>query len=97
MQVGTGFAHLLSGRFDDASAWAEKAFREDPNYMPAAAIMAASHGLAGRPEEARQAMERLRQIDPALRISNLKDWFPVRRPEHFSIWAEGLRKAGLPE
>ena len=59
--------------------------------------MAASHGLAGRPEEARQAMERLRQIDPALRISNLKDWFPVRRPEHFSIWAEGLRKAGLPE
>jgi hypothetical protein len=48
-------------------------------------------------EEARQAMERLRQIDPALRISNLKDWFPIRRPEHFARWTEGLRKAGLPE
>ena len=97
MRMGTGFAHLLAGRFDDACLWAEKAFYEEPNYLPAAAVTAASHALAGRPEEARQAMERLRQIDPALRISNLKDWFPIRRPEHFSIWAEGLRKAGLPE
>jgi TolB-like protein len=97
MQVGTGFAHLLSGRFDDASSWAEKAFREEPNYLPAASVMAASHALAGRLEEARQAMERLRQIDPALRISNLKDWYPIRRPEDLSIWTEGLRKAGLPE
>jgi len=30
-------------------------------------------------------------------MSNLKDWFPIRRPEHFAIWADGLRKAGLPE
>jgi hypothetical protein len=64
---------LLSGRFDDASSWAEKAFLEE---------LAASYALAERLEEARQAMERLRQIDPALRISNLKDWFPIRRPEH---------------
>jgi TolB-like protein/Tfp pilus assembly protein PilF len=97
MQVGTGFAHLLAGRFDDASSWAEKAFREEPNYLPAAAVTAASHALAGRLEEAREAMARLRQIDPALRLSNLKDWFPIRRPDHFAKWAEGLRKAGLPE
>jgi hypothetical protein len=42
-------------------------------------------------------MARLRRIDPALRMSNLKDWFPIRRPEHFARWAEGLRSAGLPE
>jgi tetratricopeptide (TPR) repeat protein len=97
MQVGTGLAHFLSGRFDEASTWAERAFREEPHYTAAAAVMAASHALAGRLEEARQAMDRLRQIDPALHISNLKDWLPIRRPEHFSVWAEGLRKAGLPE
>jgi TolB-like protein len=97
MQAGTGFAHLLAGRFDEASSWAEKAFREEPDYLPAAAVTAASHALAGRLEEARQAMALLRQIDPALRRSNLKDWFPIRRPEHFAIWADGLRKAGLPE
>jgi TolB-like protein/class 3 adenylate cyclase len=96
-QVGTGFAHLLAGRFDDASSWAEKAFQEETNYAPAPAVAAASHALAGRLEEARQAMGRLRQINPALRISNLRDWFPIRQLEHFSIWADGLRKAGLPE
>jgi hypothetical protein len=97
MQVGTGFSHLFAGRFDDASSWAEKAFREEPNYLPAAAVTAASHALAGRLDEARQAMSRLRRIDPALRISNLEQWFPIRRPEDFARWAEGLREAGLPD
>ena len=97
MQAGTAFAHFLAGRFDDASSWAEKPFRNEPNYLPAATVKAASNALAGRMDEARQAMERSRQIDPALRISSLKDWYPLHRPEHLARWADGLRKAGLPE
>jgi hypothetical protein len=42
-------------------------------------------------------MARLRQLDPALRVSNLKDVFPIRRPEDFAKCADGLRQAGLPE
>jgi hypothetical protein len=42
-------------------------------------------------------MQRLCEIDPALRVSNLREWLPIRRPEDFAKWAEGLRKAGLPE
>jgi adenylate cyclase len=42
-------------------------------------------------------MIRLRQLNPALRISNLKDMQPFRRPEHLTRLAEGLRIAGLPE
>lgn len=42
-------------------------------------------------------MARLRQLDPALRASNLKDVLPIRRSEDFARWAEGLRKAGLSE
>jgi TolB-like protein len=97
MQLGTGLAHLLAGRFDDASSWAEKACRDEPNYANAFSVAAASHALAGQLEEARQAMERLRHFYPALRVSNLHDWFPIRRPEHYAKWTEGLRKAGLPE
>jgi tetratricopeptide (TPR) repeat protein len=97
MQVGTAFCHLFAGRFDDASSWAEKAFREEPNYLPAAAVAAASHALANRLDDARRAMSRLRQIDPVLRISNLGEWFPIRRPEDFARWAEGLGNAGLPQ
>jgi len=97
MQVGTALAHLLAGRFDEASSWAEKAFREEPNYHPAAIVMAASNALAGRAQEACQAMERLRQIDPTLRICNLKDRHPIRRPDDLARFADGLRIAGLPE
>jgi hypothetical protein len=42
-------------------------------------------------------MARLREFDPALRLSNLKDLFPIRRHEDFAKWEEGMRKAGLPE
>ncbi len=97
MQAGIAFAHLLAGRYDDASLWAEKAFRGQLNYLPAAALTAASNALAGRMEEARRGMERVRQIDPALRISNLQDWYPIRRPQDLATLTEGLRKAGLPE
>jgi len=97
MQVGTAYAHMLAGRFDEASMWAERAFRVEPNYHPAAIVAAASNALAGRLEEASQAMERLRQIDPTLRISNLRDRHPIRRPDDLARFADGLRKAGLPE
>jgi TolB-like protein len=97
MRVGTAFAHMLDGRFDEASSWAERAFLEEPNYHPAAIVKAASNALAGRMEEARYAMDRLRQIDPALRISNLKERHPIRRPADLARFAEGLRMAGLPE
>jgi hypothetical protein len=97
MKLGTAFAHMLADRFDEASSWAERAFREEPNYHPTAIITAASNALAGRLKEAGHAMERLRQIDPTLRISNLKDRHPIRRPDDLTKFVEGLRKAGLPE
>jgi hypothetical protein len=59
--------------------------------------MAASHALAGRTDEGRRAMDQLRELDPLLRISNLGDWLPIHRPEDLATFAEGLRKAGLPE
>jgi hypothetical protein len=30
-------------------------------------------------------------------IANLKDWIPFRRPQDLELFADGLRKAGLPE
>src|SRR6476646_8811521 len=35
-------------------------------------------------EQAQKAMARLRQIDPELRISNLRDLTPLRRPENMA-------------
>lgn len=92
-----GFGHFIAARYDEAAAWAEQALREQPNFAGAARVAAASHAFAGRLEQAQKAMARLRQIDPALRVSNLKDATPLRRPEDLARYGEGLRMAGLPE
>ncbi|MCD1598188.1 winged helix-turn-helix domain-containing tetratricopeptide repeat protein [Rheinheimera aquimaris] len=97
MQAGMALAHLFAGRFDVASAWAEKAYRELPSFLMVVAIIAASHELAGRSAEAQRAMSHLRQLDPTLRVSLLSGWLPLRRPEDLAIFTDGLRRAGLPE
>ncbi|WP_338524989.1 winged helix-turn-helix domain-containing protein [Pseudomonas batumici] len=97
MQAGMAVAHLFVGRFDTASSWAEKAFRDFPGFLLAAAILAASHALAGRMVEAQSAMEHLRQLDPTLRLSCLTEWLPIHRPDNLATLVDGLRKAGLPE
>jgi TolB-like protein len=97
MQAGMALAHLVARRFDMASAWAQKAFRELPVFLMAVSIIAASHALAGRMQEARRAMAHLRELDPALRLATLPDWLRFRREEDAGLFAQGLRKAGLPE
>jgi TolB-like protein len=97
MQTGTAMAHMFAGRFDIASAWAEKASRELPSILRVSAFSAASHALAGRMDEARQAMQHVRRLDPTLRISNVEDWVVLRRPGDLATFVEGLRRAGLPE
>jgi adenylate cyclase len=97
MQTGTATAHFVAGRYDEALSWAEKAIRLQSNFLGTIRIFAASSALAGRIEDAQKAMARVRQIAPALRISNLQNAVPFRRPEHLARYAEGLRKAGLPE
>lgn len=87
----------MACRFDNASFWGEKAVRELPSFLIAVGTIAASHAHAGRTDEARRAMHHLRRLDPALRISNLREWLPINRPEDLATVAAGLRRAGLPE
>jgi tetratricopeptide (TPR) repeat protein len=97
MQTGTAMAHMFARRFDDASAWAGKASTELPNILRVCAVSAASYALAGRNDEARLAMQHVRRIDPAMRLSNVEAWVVLQRPGDLATLVEGLRKAGLPE
>ena len=102
--MAIAFAHFFAGRYNDAALWAEKALaaspprlREKAVYHPALLIAAASNALAGRLEEAQNAIAQSRQISPTAHISNLKNQIPLRRPDDLVRYAEGLRKAGLPD
>jgi tetratricopeptide (TPR) repeat protein len=97
MRIGIGYAYFLTGRYDEACSMAQEGIRDQPAYVGGIRILAASKALAGQPEEAHEVMKRILQLDPALRISNLKDRISPLRPEDFAKYADGLRKAGLPE
>jgi TolB-like protein len=97
-QFISALAHFSAGRYDDAASCAARSLRDQPKYLAPMRVLAASHGLAGRLEEAQRFMTRVRQLDPTLRISNLEDVLPpFRRAEDRASYIEGLRKAGLPE
>jgi tetratricopeptide (TPR) repeat protein len=98
MRSATAHAHFFLGRYDEAASWAAMALQDNPDLQFGLRIAAASNAMAGRPEQAHQAMTRLRQLNPALRVSTLKDMRgPYRRAKDLSRYEEGLRQAGLPE
>jgi TolB-like protein/class 3 adenylate cyclase len=96
-QSAGAYAHFSSGRYEDALSCVEKALRERPGYLPAARMIVASAALAEVLERPETSVARLRELEPTLRISNLRDQIPYRRPEDLAKLADSLRKAGLPE
>jgi TolB-like protein len=97
MQGAMAYAHFLASRYDMASSCAEKAMRDNPTFLLAICIFAASNALAERLEPAQKAMARALECNPALRASNLRELAPFRRAEDLATFAKALRKAGLPE
>ena len=91
------YAHFLAGRYDVASSCAEKSMRDNPDFLLAVCLFAASNALAGRLEPAQKAIARARERFPDLRASNLGNLAPFRRVEDLALFARGLREAGLPE
>jgi tetratricopeptide (TPR) repeat protein len=97
VRSGTAVAHFFAGRYEDALRWSHDALRDQPNYPGTLRIAAVINAFAGQTEEAQKMMSRMRQLDPELRILNLRDRLPPLRPEDLARYEDGLRKAGLPE
>jgi tetratricopeptide (TPR) repeat protein len=98
MQAATASAHFFAGRYDEASSWAGRALREQPNNLDVIGLLAMSDALAGRLEQARAGMARLVELSPGRRLSNINDRMPpYRRPEDCAKVLEAARRAGLPE
>jgi adenylate cyclase len=97
MQATTAAAHFFVGRYAEASSWAEKAMRAQPNFLPSTYFAAASAALAGDHAAAEKVIARVLKLMPDLRISKLGDIITLRRSQDMELFAEGMRKAGLPE
>jgi TolB-like protein len=94
-QSAGSYAHFFSGRHEDALSWAQQALRERPGYLPAERMVAAASVRLGLPVEAQ--MQRLRALEPALRVSKLNEQIPLQRAEDLAELGDALRSAGVAE
>jgi adenylate cyclase len=84
-----------SCRFDEAVVIFKKAFRQNQSFSPNHRGLVAALAHLGRGAEAREAADRLLEVDRAFTITGLsaRGW-----PQTNSkLQIGGLRKAGLPE
>jgi TolB-like protein/Flp pilus assembly protein TadD len=89
-------ANYFLGRYGQAVKCAKEGLERRPHFMPGHRILCASLAQAGKIEEARVAMARLRELHPGISIAWVRKRLPHAEAEmeHF---VEGLRKAGMPE
>jgi adenylate cyclase len=91
---GMGMAFIELGRFDEAIVAGKKAQRQNPSFATAYRCLASAFAHLGRDAEAREAVARVLETDPAFTIST---WLARGGQSNSKLLIEGLRKAGLPE
>jgi TolB-like protein/class 3 adenylate cyclase len=97
MLAATASAHFAAGRFDKAASLANTAMLEQSNNFLATLVAAGANAMVGNLDVAMSAMERVHELDPTLRLHQVKHRLPHRQPEVLAQWEEALRRAGLPE
>jgi tetratricopeptide (TPR) repeat protein len=95
--TGLGAANLFAGNHDKAADFAAQSAALYGDWDATYCVLPAALAYAGRIEEARRAVGRLRVLFPGASIAVVRDMVPVRDAQRLAVWLAGLRMAGLPE
>jgi hypothetical protein len=68
-----------------------------PTGTAALCALIVTYALTGRVDDALKLVPRLRLVNPALRIADLKEQWVFKRLQDTERFIEGFRRAGLPE
>jgi tetratricopeptide (TPR) repeat protein len=84
-------------RYDEAAAKLEEAVARNPVFDQGHIMLAAIYGQMGRIEDAEWQADEVRALRPDFAIRSDRNAHGFRVAEHAQRYAEGLRRAGLPE
>jgi adenylate cyclase len=96
-KCGMAWGHFVAGRYEESVQWASRALHEQPHFMASLRVKAAASGLLGRMKDAEDTVRAAQAIDPEASITKWLNITPLKRTDHRSTFADGLRRAGLPE
>ena len=94
--AGLSAAHYFAGQYPEAVKYARQAVQLRPGILGGHRVLCASLAQAGQIEEAKAAMNTLRQMHPDISVAWIKQSVPYTSGP-MTQFLEGLRKAGLPE
>ena len=95
--VNIGMHHFIEERYDEARMWSDKSLHEHPNFPSGLRLLASALGMLGNLNEARAAYENLDRMAPGITIAACVQAVPVAFENDAERYAEGLRRAGMPE
>ena len=92
-----GVANFGLRNWEDAIDGFKRSNARNPEWVHGHTWLAASLGIVGRVEEAKEACSSLLRLKPALTISEVRRELTYKRDSDGNNIIDGLRKAGLPE
>jgi tetratricopeptide (TPR) repeat protein len=88
-----GLAYYLTGQYDEAKRTLEKGLGRQQDFPGTHMVLAAVYAQSGQSEEAMQAAETVRRLQPFFEVGSYGTIF--RNPADRAKIADGPRKAGL--
>ncbi len=88
---------LLQGDYERAVELGRTASEMNPAFASACRPYLAALGHLGHQSEAAVVLRRLRTIEPAITIESFLAHSPFERPQDRDLFANGLRRGGVPE
>ena len=95
--VGVALAHFIAGRYELAVEAAAKALLERPHLTWGHRVIAAAYGQLGWRVEGAAAVLKVRHYSPGATVASVMQVMALEPVELRSRFAEGLRRAGLPD
>jgi tetratricopeptide (TPR) repeat protein len=89
-------ANLIGERYDRAIELSTRSLRENRLHTPTLRTLAAALVLSGRIADARETVDRLRELEPGLTVAAFRARYPGRGSPQAERFAWALQAAGLP-
>ncbi len=89
--------YLLTGNHEKVVEYGRRSVELNPGFSSSVKLYLAALGHLGREQEAAEVRERLMRLEAGFSIAAALDRAPLMLQEDRSHYAEGLRRAGLPE
>jgi adenylate cyclase len=94
--VGSGVAHVVAGRYEEALEMGRRTVQQSPNFASGHRLMLVALGNLGRMEEAKAAARRMLELAPEVTVSRYESVSPFKDAEFRKRGAAILRAAGVP-